>query len=176
MKQSTTRQITLAAIFTAVGILFPQLFHLFGATAGKIFLPMHIPVLLCGMVCGPMAGALCGMVTPLLSVALTGMPELFPQGVVMMCELCVYGLVGGLLSARRINIYVMLIATMLAGRMVSGLAFALLFGLMGTLYTWSAFFAAAFVTALPGILIQLVVLPPLSLVLAHAGHVGRLPS
>ncbi|MEG1849999.1 MAG: ECF transporter S component, partial [Oscillospiraceae bacterium] len=88
MKPSTTKQLVTAAMFTALGVLFPQLFHLFGAVAGKVFLPMHIPVLVCGLVCGPMSGALCGLLTPLLSSTLTGMPALFPQGIAMMAELC----------------------------------------------------------------------------------------
>ena len=158
MKGLSTRQVVTSALFIALGLLFPSIFHLFGATAGKVFLPMHIPVLVCGFILGPVPGILCGCLTPLLSSIFTGMPVLFPQGVVMMLELATYGFFTGLIS-NRFGIYPSLVGAMLCGRIVSGVAFSVIMGLSGSVYTLEAFISAALITALPGIAIQLVLVP-----------------
>ena len=171
MKGFSTRQVVLAALFVALGLVFPSIFHLFGATAGRIFLPMHIPVLVCGLVLGPVPGLLCGFLTPLLSSIFTGMPVLFPQGVVMMLELGAYGFFTGLLG-RRFGIYPSLIGAMFCGRIVSGITFSILMGLSGGAYTFEAFISAALITALPGIVIQLVLVPLLVLSLQRFKFFG----
>ena len=62
------RQITGSALLAAVGVLLPQVFHMIGGTVtGAMFLPMHIPVLLAGMLYGPMCGASVGVLAPTLS-------------------------------------------------------------------------------------------------------------
>lgn len=151
-------KITLAAMFLALGIIFPMAFHAFGPNAGSSFLPMHIPVLLCGFLCGPFYGAMVGVLTPLLSSMLTGMPMLMPIGIAMMFELCVYGIVSGVL-VKRYNVYMSLVVAMLAGRVVSGVVNLVLMGFMGKAYTLSIFVSAAFITAIPGIILQLFAIP-----------------
>ena len=138
------KQLTLSAFFLALGLVLPFAFHSFGPQAGTVFLPMHIPVLLCGFVCGPAYGALVGMLTPLLSSALTGMPPLMPTGIAMCLEL---------------STYPSLIITMLAGRAVSGLANLVLLSMAHKAYTVQIFLTATFVTAIPGIVLQLVMIP-----------------
>lgn len=163
-----TRQLVTAALCAAMGLLLPSVFHLFGG-AGPAFLPMHIPILLCGLLCGWQYGALCGIVVPLLSSAMTGMPVLYPTGVAMCFELACYGAVSGFLY-RRWGVYPSLICAMLAGRAVSGCANAILLGLGGKTYALSAFLSTAFVVAVPGIIIQLIVLPAIVKLLERAGY------
>ena len=176
MKTFTTRRLVMGALCVALGIVLPLVFHSV-PNGGSIFLPMHIPVLLCGFLCGWPLGALCGVVTPLLSAIFTGMP---PMAILpsMICELAVYGLVSGLLYHRvhtgkpLQDLYLCLAASMLAGRVVSGVVQALLFS--AGKYTLTAWLTASFVTALPGILIQLVLLPVLITALQKAKLAERL--
>ena len=152
------KQLTLSAFFLALGLVLPFAFHSFGPQAGTVFLPMHIPVLLCGFVCGPAYGALVGMLTPLLSSALTGMPPLMPTGIAMCFELSTYGFLSGWMT-KKLPLYPSLIITMLAGRAVSGLANLVLLSMAHKAYTMQIFLTAAFVTAIPGIVLQLVMIP-----------------
>lgn len=154
------KRTVLAALFVALCVVLPVAFHAI-PNAGTIFLPMHIPVLICGMICGWPYGLICGLIGPLLSNLITGMP---PAAILpaMMIECGVYGLVSGLLlnfvhtGKLHADLYIALGAAMLAGRIVSGIAKALIFAPGMTFEAW---IAASFVTALPGIVIQLVVIP-----------------
>jgi len=150
----------MAAVCVALCVVLPIAFHSI-PDAGTVFLPMHIPVLICGMICGWPYGLLCGLMGPLVSSALTGMPPIafLPS---MMVECGTYGLVSGLMlkyvhtKRTYADLYIALVTAMIAGRIVSGIAKALIFtpGL-----AMSAWITASFVTALPGILIQLIFLP-----------------
>ncbi|MEG1275596.1 MAG: ECF transporter S component, partial [Ruthenibacterium sp.] len=94
LSTNRTKKLVLAALCVALGMILPMAFHAV-PNAGGIFLPMHIPVLLCGLVCGWQYGLACGVLAPLLSSLITGMPPAaFLPG--MLCELAVYGLVSGL--------------------------------------------------------------------------------
>ena len=88
------KNLVMAALFTAIGVVLPQAFHMI-PNAGSIILPMHIPVLICGMTVGGFYGAIAGALTVSLSILINGMPPLFPTGVCMIVELAVYGLVSG---------------------------------------------------------------------------------
>lgn len=157
---SVSKQV-LTALFIALCVVLPMAFHSI-PNGGSVFCPMHIPVLLCGLVCGPIYGTFCGLVGPLLSSLLTSMP---PMAMLpgMMVELMVYGLVTGLLAKKDPakntypRIYVSLITAMLAGRVISGIVKALIF-LAGE-YSIQMWATASFVTAFPGIIIQLVFIP-----------------
>ena len=158
--KNSIKNMTMAAVCVALCVVLPIAFHSI-PDAGSVFLPMHIPVLICGMICGWPYGFLCGLVGPLLSSALTGMPPIaFLPG--MMVECAAYGMVSGLMlkyvhtKSTYADLYIALITAMIAGRVISGIAKALIFtpGL-----AMSAWITASFVTALPGILIQLVFLP-----------------
>ena len=139
---------------------------------GSMLSPMHIPVLLCGFICGPAWAAVVGAVAPLLRFALFGMPPLFPTGVAMCVELATYGAVSGvlyrLLPRKPINVYVSLIAAMLTGRIVWGVVRAVLSGASGAAFTWAAFMAGAFTQAIPGIILHIVLIPLLVLALQKA--------
>ncbi len=163
------KKLVFSALCAALCVVLPMAFHVI-PDAGTIFLPMHIPVLLCGMLCGWPYGLSCGLLGPLLSSLITKMP---PVAVLpgMMVECAVYGAVSGLLmqllSRKKLTVrlYGSLIPAMLAGRIFSGIAKALIFspGL-----GFSAWVTASFVTALPGIITQLILLPILLLALSKA--------
>ncbi len=163
-------EMVIAALCIALGVVLPVAFHSI-PNAGSVLLPMHIPVLLCGLLCGPAYGLACGVLTPLLSSLITGMP---PMAVLpsMICELAVYGLVAGLLillvrtGSQVANVYISLVGAMLIGRVVYGAVNALIF--RAGEYSLEVWLTASFVTALPGIIIQLVLLPLVVLALRKA--------
>ena len=175
MKLSPIKRLTLSALCIALCVVLPMAFHVI-PNAGSVMLPMHIPVLLCGLVCGWQYGLLCGLLGPLVSSVLTGMP---PAAVLpgMMVECGMYGCVGGLMMERirtgslYADLYISLPVAMLAGRILSGIAKALILA-PGTSFT--AWATASFVTALPGISIQLILIPSLIVALTRAGLIpGR---
>ena len=142
---------------------------------GSALSPMHIPVLLAGFLCGPWWAAAVGAVAPLLRFALFGMPPIFPTGVAMCFELAGYGLASGLLyrklPKKPVNVYVSLLAAMLAGRVVWGIVRVLLSGVAGEPFTWAAFMAGAFVNAVPGIIVHIALIPVIVLALRKAGFI-----
>lgn len=156
-----TKKLVISALCVALGVVLPVVLHAV-PNAGSVLLPMHLPVLLCGLICGPVYGLAAGALTPLLSSLITGMPPAayLPS---MLCELAVYGLVAGLLirliktKSQTANIYLALIGAMLCGRLVYGALNALIF--QAGEYSLSLWLTGAFVTALPGIVIQLVLIP-----------------
>jgi len=154
----------------ALCVVLPMALHGI-PNAGTLLSPMHIPVLLCGLVCGWPFGLLCGLAGPALSSLLTGMPA-FGYLPTMMVELALYGLISGLLmrfirTGRLIaDLYISLVSAMLAGRILTGIARALIFA-AGT-YSWKAWATGYFVSSFPGIILQLLLLPPLYLALQRA--------
>lgn len=168
MKQ--TRLLILTAMFLALGQVLPFITGQI-PQIGKMLSPMHIPVLLCGFFCGPLYGAVMGFICPLLRSMLFGMPVMFPSAVGMAFELLTYGLVTGLLSRRfgmktYGKIYLTLIIAMIAGRLVWGLAQIVLLGMTGSAFTMQAFLAGAVINAVPGIILQLILIPLLVKLLA----------
>lgn len=139
---------------------------------GNMLCPMHLPVLLCGFICGPAYAAAVGAVAPLLRFALAGMPKLFPTGLAMCAELAAYGLLSGFLHRRlpgkTAGLYAALLGAMLGGRICWGAVMALLMGVSGGAFTWSAFMAGAFLNAVPGIIVQIVLIPVIVLALERA--------
>ena len=170
MKISHIKRLTITALCVALCVVLPMAFHVI-PNAGSVMLPMHIPVLLCGLVCGWQHGLLCGILGPLVSSLVTGMP---PAAILpgMMVECGMYGCVGGLLMERirtgslYADLYLSLPVAMLAGRVISGIVKALILtpGL-----SFTAWATASFVTALPGISIQLILIPTLIVALTRSG-------
>lgn len=154
-----TKDMVRAGFFLALGLLIPYIFHLTGV-AGAIFLPMHIPVLLCGFLLGPQYGVIIGIITPLLNSVLTGMPPIYPTGIAMAFELAAYGAVAGwLYQKKNVNVMISLLAAMILGRLVSGAANAVLLGFAGQSYALQVFLMSSFVRAIWGIIIQLILVP-----------------
>lgn len=167
MKTSNTRNMILSGFFMAIGLLLPAIFHLFGG-AGKVFLPMHIPVLIAGFFLPPFYAALVGLLTPLLSSALTGMPVLYPILPIMMGELMVYGLVISCLGHGRMkNVLGRLVAGMVAGRIVAGLIVFILGITFGLKINPLIYLQGAIVTGLPGLVIQFLMIPSLIILIQN---------
>ena len=170
-----TRRITYGALFIALALLLPQLFHLTGAAqAGNIFLPMHIPVLLGGFVLGPVFGLLIGAISPVLSFFMTGMPPL-ERLPFMIAELAVYGLVSGLMYQTfklyrvRLGTYISLLAAMLAGRLIYALSLVIAGSLFGIKGVGAGAVIAAVITGAVGIAIQIAFIPPVIYALRKGG-------
>lgn len=162
---NNTQKLILSALFLAIGIILPFVTMQIPAV-GNMLCPMHIPVLLCGFVCGAPYGAVVGLLTPLVRGMLFGAPVLFPNGIAMAFELAAYGAVTGILYKVTRNklpelwaVYVTLVTAMISGRIIWGAVSFVLFRMAGNVFTWQIFAAQGFVNAIPGIAIQLVLIP-----------------
>ena len=162
-----------ASLLLALALLLPFLTGQIPQIGGMLC-PMHLPVLLCGFLCGPVWGLAVGAIAPLLRNLLFGMPPLFPKAIAMAFELMTYGLLSGLLSRlmpkKPVFLWVSLILSMIGGRLVWGAARFALAGFDATAFPFSAFVAGAVTEAIPGILLQLVLVPPVVLLLRRAGY------
>ena len=167
-----TRKLILAALFLALGYVLPFFTGQVPAV-GKMLLPMHIPVLLCGFVCGWQYGLVVGFVVPLFRSMLTGMPIMMPTAVGMAFELMTYGAVSGLLYGmlprKTWSIYIALLGAMLSGRVVWGIVSILLYGIQGNVFSWQLFLGGAILNAVPGILLQLILVPVIIILLEKTG-------
>ncbi len=165
---STVKRLCLCAMCIALCCVLPTAFH--ALSLGRLLSPMHIPVLLCGLLCGPWCGAFCGVAGPVLSSLLTGMPSATAL-ISMVPELLTYGLVCGLLMKlvrtrhTALDLYLSMVPAMLLGRVVGGVADALFYLGSGESYTLAMFAGSYFIGALPGIGIQLILIPLLVLAL-----------
>lgn len=155
-------KLSLSGMFLALCMVLPMLTGQI-PQIGMMLGPMHIPVLLCGFICGWQYGLGVGFIAPLLRFVIFGMPPIFPMGLSMAFELAVYGLIAGLLYSRLPKkiptIYVTLIAAMLCGRLVWGAASYLFFSLAGKSFSFAMFLSGAFTTAVPGIILHIVLIP-----------------
>lgn len=165
------RRLTLSAMLLAIGLLLPFLTGQIQGI-GNMLCPLHLPVLICGLLCGPAWGIAVGAVLPLLRSFLFGMPPLMPTAVAMAFELAAYGLFSGLLRGKLPKtlpmLFVSLVGAMLLGRVVWGAASLLLYGFVAKSFTWQIFVTSGFVNAIPGIILQLVVIPPVVTALEKA--------
>ncbi len=160
-KMSNVKKSIITAVCIALCYVIPLMFHGI-QNAGNIFCPMHIPVFICGLICGWQYGLLCGIAGPALSSALSSMPPvaILPS---MMVELAVYGTAAGLMmklvrtKSTYADLYISLIVAIVCGRVLAGLAKALIFA-RGS-YSMSAWIAGSVVTSWPGTVIQLVFIP-----------------
>ena len=168
------KKIVLTAVCAALCVVVPMAFHAI-PNAGSVFLPMHIPVLLCGIVCGWPYGFICGLIGPLVSSLLTGMPPaaMLPS---MMVECCVYGLTTGLVmkyvrTGKLLpDLYISMIAAMILGRAISGIAKSLIFSPGTAPFAWVT---TSLVTGIPGIVIQLLLIPLIIVALTRAHLVPK---
>ena len=169
MQMTYSKRLVYTAVCAALCVVLPMAFHAI-QNAGTIFLPMHIPVQLCGLMCGWPFGFICGILGPLLSSLLTGMPPaaMLPP---MMVECGVYGLVTGLMmryvrTGRLLpDLYISMLAAMVLGRTVSGLAKALIFTPGIAPFAWVT---TSLVSGIPGIVIQLLLMPLVIFALTRA--------
>lgn len=168
-KNSNLLNLVLSAMFLALGLVLPFLTGQI-KEIGNMLLPMHIPVMLCGLVCGPQYGLLVGAITPILRSSLFGMPVMFPSAISMAFELATYGFVIGYLFSHAKwkcikSLYRCLLTAMVCGRVVWGIVQCFLLGLGDNGFTFSMFLSGAFLKAVPGIILQLVLIPAIMLIL-----------
>ena len=166
-KRKTLVNTVLCAMFIAAGILLPLITGNVTET-GKMLCPMHIPIIICGAVCGWQWGMAAGFITPLLRGLIFTTPVLYPTGISMAFELAAYGLVIGLMLKslsgkidRLASIYISLIVAMVSGRIVLALANFTLYGMFGTPYSWQMLITSAVIQAVPAIVIQFAIIPPI---------------
>lgn len=174
MKISNTKRTVLSAVCVALCVVLPMAFHSF-PNGGNIFLPMHIPVLLCGMMCSWPYGLICGLLGPLVSSLLTSMPPAayLPA---MMVECAVYGCVCGIMmllvrtKKTYLDLYISMITAMAAGRFIAGVVKSLILAPGTPMFAWVS---TSLVQGLPGIAIQLVLLPTIVYALMRAKLLPR---
>lgn len=156
-----TREITISAILIALGVIIPMFTHYIAA--GNIILPMHIPVLIAGLLLKPRYAVIVGVTTPILSSVLTGMPPAFPMLPIMIFELAAYALVASILfRVKNLNIYVALIISLIIGRVVALVVVFIMIQFFNPPFQSATIFIAnAISTGWIGIVIQLIIIPPL---------------
>lgn len=166
-----TRRMTFSALYLAIALVLPFLTGQI-PEIGSMLCPMHIPALLCGFVCGWPYGMAVGAIAPLLRSVLFGMPSLYPTAMAMTFELAAYGAAAGLLYRcfpKKIwGLYASLIGAMMVGRAVWGIAEYCLLRLIGEGFTMAAFISGALVSAIPGIILHLILIPAIVLALEKA--------
>lgn len=169
---NNVKKLAVTAMLFAVGMVLPFFIGQIPAI-GKMLLPMHIPVLLCGFIVGWQYGALIGFLLPIVRGLVFGMPPLYPNAVAMAFEMAAYGFVSGYLYSHARwqctkMLYISLVTAMLAGRIVWAFAEVILLGIGGNIFTWKMFAAGAFLNAIPGIIVQLVLIPLIMVALRRA--------
>lgn len=172
--KTQVKKLVLSAMLLAVGIVLP-FFTGQIPQIGNMLLPMHLPVLVCGLICGWQYGGVIGFILPFLRYVLFAMPPM-PNGIAMAFELASYGAIVGFLYNRSrwkciVSLYRSLIIAMIGGRIVWGVVRVAMLGMMGNAFSWKIFMAGAFLNAIPGIVLQLVFIPALMLVLNKTGLV-----
>lgn len=173
MKQST-KQLTVSALLFALGLVLP---FLTGQVPqiGNMLLPMHFPVFLCAFLCGWQYALFLGFLLPICRSMIFGMPHMFPVAIAMAFELAAYGLIAGLVYGRSkqkstASLYVALISAMILGRVVWGIVEVLLLGIGENAFTWQMFLSGALLEAIPGIILQLILIPGILVALHRNGH------
>lgn len=166
-------KLALASMFLGLAIVMP---FLTGQVPqiGSMLCPMHIPVILCGYICGAPWGLAVGFIAPLLRSVTLGMPPLFPTAFAMAFELATYGLMSGFLYRKlpknKVNAYISLVSSMIAGRFVWGIVQLCCVGFDVFEFSLTAFWTGAVVNAIPGIIIQLVFIPVIVIALERTGR------
>lgn len=163
MTKRNLKKMVLAALFLSLGIVLPLLTSQI-KEIGDTLLPMHLTVMLCGFLCGWQYGLTVGFILPFLLFFIFGMPPVYPNAVWMAFELATYGFLTGFLilffkKINIVNLYLSLICAMLGGRVVWGITKSILLGISGNSFTFVAFITGGFLDALPGIILQLILVP-----------------
>lgn len=169
---NNVKKLAVTAMLFAVGMVLPFFIGQIPAI-GKMLLPMHIPVLLCGFIVGWQYGALIGFLLPIVRGLVFGMPPMYPNAVAMAFEMAAYGFVSGYLYSHARwqctkMLYISLVTAMLAGRIVWAFAEVILLGICGNIFTWKMFAAGAFLNTIPGIIVQLTLIPLIMVALRRA--------
>lgn len=173
VKKQETKNMLLAAMLLSIGFVLPMLTSQI-KEIGDSLLPMHIPVMLCGLICGKKYGFFVGLLLPILRGAVFGMPPIYPNAVWMAIELSTYGFVIGFMyfrmkSKNLLSIYISLLTSMIIGRLAWGISKAILLGFNQKVFTASMFIVGGFIDAIPGIILQLILIPSIMTILNKRG-------
>lgn len=155
-------KLTITSLFLAIAFILP-FFSGQIPEIGQMLCPMHIPILLCGFICGWKWGMMLGLITPISRSLFLSAPPLYPSAIAMSFELATYGFVAGLiyqiLPKNKLNTYISLIISMIIGRIVWGISMYILLNVKGEIFTFSSFIGGSLINAIPGIVIQFVFVP-----------------
>ena len=166
--KTNVKTLTLSAMFLAIALVLPFITGQI-PEIGAMLCPMHLPILLCGYFCGGPWGLAVGLIAPVLRSMIFGMPPMYPTAISMAFELAAYGAISGLLYAKlpktRASVYISLVTAMIVGRLVWGAARFVFAGLNITAFGLQAFWAGAVTSAIPGIILQLILIPILVIAL-----------
>lgn len=172
---NTTKKTTLSAVLLSLSLVLPFLTAQMQELGSKL-LPMHIPILICGFVCGWKYGLLTGFMAPLLRCMLFSMPAPV-KAIGMAFELATYGAVSGFVYQKmkksRFRICISLLTAMLLGRVVWGAVNMVIYGIRQSAFTWQMFLGGALLNAIPGIILQLVLIPIIILALEKSGVISK---
>lgn len=167
------QKMCLSAMFISLAFVLP-FFTMQINEIGDMLCPMHIPVILCGFICGGPWGLVVGIISPILRSLVMTMPVMFPTAIGMAFELGTYGLVAGLLHKalpkKKPYIYVSLISAMVIGRIVWGVARIVMFGFDFSKFGWAAFWSGAVINAIPGIIVQIILIPLIVMAIEKTKH------
>ena len=163
------KKLIYSAIFLALGFILPMLIGQI-PTIGKALLPMHIPIFLCGMICGWQYGALIGFILPILRSLIFSVPIMYPTAIAVAFEMCVYGLVVGIpynlfKQKNIVTIYASMLFAMILGRIIRCLAEIILLNLKGNPFILKTFVSGVILNSIPGIILQLILIPTVMLTL-----------
>ena len=168
---NTTKRLTTSAVLLALGLMLPFLTGQIQVIGNKL-LPMHLPILICGFVCGWKYGLITGFLTPLLRCVLFSMPSPI-NAICMAFELATYGAISGYIyqkvNSLKLRTHISLITAMISGRIVWGGISILIYGITQTAFTWEMFVGGALLNAIPGIILQLILIPIIILTLEKSG-------
>lgn len=169
MKNGRMKSLTLTAMFLAMGLVLPLLTGQI-QQIGNMLLPMHIPVFLCALICGWRYGLPMAFILPIFRSFIFGMPPLYPTAISMAFELAAYAFVAGFLYEKSRwqcikSLYRCMLIAMVAGRIIWGMIQAILLGFGGSGFTLQAFMGGALLNAIPGIILQLVLIPTMMVAL-----------
>ncbi len=175
-RQNKLTNLALSAMFLALAFVMPFLTGQI-QQIGNMLCPMHIPVILCGFICGGPWGLAVGFIAPLLRSFTLGMPPMYPVAFAMAFELAAYGLMSGILyrafPKKKGYIYLSLIISMIVGRLVWGIVQFLCAGLDASAFGFAAFWAGAVANAIPGIILQIVLIPVVVMLLEKTRIINK---
>src|SRR5690625_1954653 len=161
MRNERMKKVIITGLCIAIGLLLPRVINVIPVPyPGAIFLPMHIPVIICGFICGKYYGTICGAILPLLAFILTGMRPIFPTGISMVLVLATYGFLSAwFYELTKGRIFISLIVAMVGGRVVMVIVDIFLFNCSDHIYDMIIFISSPFIARFPGIIIQLILIP-----------------
>jgi predicted membrane protein len=174
LKLRHTQKLIVSALFLAIGMILPLLTGQI-KEIGDSLLPMHLPVMLCGAICGWRYGLGVGLILPFLRSVIFGMPPIYPNAIWMALELATYGFVIGFLYSKREEpsggyLFFCLGSSMIAGRIVWGIAKAILLGVAEKPFGIEAFLVGGFLDAIPGLVLQLILIPAILEIIRRTLH------